>query len=194
MFPRDGALPPLDGVDHVVVLGAIWAVYDDSPDRAWIASELAWLRQADDAGVGVLGICFGAQALAVALGGQVRRAARQEIGWTMVESADPEVVPAGPWMEFHGDRCFPPESARVLARNELGVQAYSLRRHLAVQFHPEVDGAQLKAWFDSGARSEVERDGQDPDRLLAQTVAEEPAARQRADRLVASALRIGGRG
>src|SRR5689334_5609633 len=42
LFPKDGPLPDLDGADHVIVLGAIWSVYDDSPDRAWIADELAW--------------------------------------------------------------------------------------------------------------------------------------------------------
>src|SRR5260370_21111864 len=67
MFPEDGPLPEFIGIDHVVVLGAICSVYDDGPARAWIAEELAWLRQADEAGVPVLGVCFGAQALAAAV-------------------------------------------------------------------------------------------------------------------------------
>src|SRR5258708_14923892 len=61
LFPKDGPLPGLDGVDHVVVLGAIWSVYDDGADRAWIADELAWLRQADEAGVPGFGVCVRAQ-------------------------------------------------------------------------------------------------------------------------------------
>jgi GMP synthase-like glutamine amidotransferase len=190
LFPGDGPLPALDGMDHIVVLGATYAVYDNGPDRAWIASELAWLRQADEAGVPVLGICFGAQMLAAAFGGQVGAADRKEIGWTVIDSPDPELIPAGPWLEFHGDRCVPPPQARLLARNDVGVQAFSLGRHLAVQFHPEVDAALLKAWLDAGGRAEVERAGQDPDQFLAQTLAEEPAARDRADRLVESAIRI----
>jgi hypothetical protein len=28
-FPDSGPLPALDGVDHVLVLGAAWSVYDD---------------------------------------------------------------------------------------------------------------------------------------------------------------------
>jgi hypothetical protein len=78
----------------------------------------------------------------------------------------------------------------MLARTELCVQAFSLGRHLAVQFHPEVDGAQVGRWLANGGRAEAERAGQDPDALLARTVAEEPAAAQRADRLVAAALRL----
>ena len=66
LFPADGPLPVLDGADHVVVLGAIPSVYDSGPNRAWIEQELAWLRQADQAGVPGLGICFGAQGLCTA--------------------------------------------------------------------------------------------------------------------------------
>jgi len=190
LFPADGPLPGLDGVDHAVVLGAVCSVYDDGPARAWIADELDWLRQADEAGVPVLGICFGAQALAAAFGGRVDAAASKEIGWTVVDSLDPDLIPPGPWMEFHGDRCHLPVQAQLLARNDVGVQAFSLGRHLGVQFHPEVDGAQLKLWLDAGGRGEVERAGQDPDLLLAETIAQEAAARERAGRLVAAAFRI----
>jgi len=61
-----------------------------------------------------------------------------------------------------------------------------------VQFHPEVDGEQFKLWLESGGRAEIEQAGRDPDRILAQTIAEEPQAKARADRLVATALHICG--
>ena len=191
LVPDDGPLPALDGVDHVVVLGAVSSVND--PDT-WIAEELAWLRAADSSGVPLLGICFGAQALCAALGGQVEAMDRQEIGWTLVESADQEVIPAGPWLEFHGDRCLPPAAATVLARNGTGVQAFRVGRHLAFQFHPEVDGPQLKRWLDAGGDDDAERLGLDPDQFMADTIREEPAARERADHLVAAALRIAAEG
>jgi GMP synthase-like glutamine amidotransferase len=190
LFPADGPLPALDGVDHVVLLGAKWSVYDQATIGDWIGDELAWLRRADQAGVPVLGICFGAQALSAALGGRVEAASRQEIGWTLVESLDPELIEAGPWMEFHGDQCLPPADARLLARNEVGVQAFSLRRNLAVQFHPEVNGAQLTRWLEDGGGAEAERAGLSPDKLIAETIAEEAGAAERADRLVAAAVRI----
>jgi GMP synthase-like glutamine amidotransferase len=111
-----------------------------------------------------------------------------------VESLAPGVIEEGPWLEFHGDICLPPPDARLLARNELCAQAFSVGPHLAVQFHPEVDGVQLSRWLSPEARAEAEKAGQDPDKLVAQTEAEEPAAAARADRLVAAALRLAGRG
>jgi GMP synthase-like glutamine amidotransferase len=208
LFPDDGDLPTLDGVDHVVVLGAIPSVNDPDP---WIAAELDWLREADRRGVPILGICFGGQALCVISGGQVEKAPRKEIGWTMISPvgsdlvpagpdrvpagsdlvpAGPVLVPAGPWVDFHGDRCLVPPTATVLASNDLCVQAFSVGRHLGVQFHPEVDGAQLKRWLDGGAGAEATAHGVDLDEFLAETIKEEPFARARADHLVASALTI----
>ena len=190
LFPKEGGLPEPHGLAHIVLLGSTCSVYDEGEARAWIDEELAWLRRADAAGVPVLGICFGAQMLATAFGGTVEDAGSQEIGWVTVDTADPGLIPPGPWLEFHHDRCLPPGQATVLARNDLGVQAYRLGRHLAVQFHPEVDGDQIRLWLDAGGRAEIEANGQDPDRLLAQTIAEEPGAADRAGQLVAAALRV----
>jgi GMP synthase-like glutamine amidotransferase len=187
LFPGEGPLPALDAADHVVVLGAVSSVNDPDP---WIAAELAWLRRADEAGVPVFGICFGAQALCAALGGGVEAMARKEIGWTMVNPAGPGLIPAGPWLEFHADRCLLPAGAAVLARNEAAVQAFRVGRHLAVQFHPEVDGPQLKRWLDAMGPREAELADLDPDQFLADTIREEPASRERAARLVDAAIQI----
>jgi GMP synthase-like glutamine amidotransferase len=78
----------------------------------------------------------------------------------------------------------------VLARNDVAVQAFRIGRHLAVQFHPEVDGIQLKRWLDALTDCDATSLGIDPDQLLADTIREEPAARERAGLLVATALRI----
>ncbi len=188
LYPKEGALPDLAGVAHIVMLGSTSSVYDEGEAHAWIGEELTWLRRADAAGVPVLGICFGGQLLAAAFGGAVEHAGRQEIGWVTIDSADPEMIPPGPWLEFHHDRCQPPAEATVLAHNDLGVQAFRFGRHLGVQFHPEVDGPQLKRWLDSMGTREARTAGVDPDQFLADTIREEPAARARADRLVAAAL------
>jgi GMP synthase-like glutamine amidotransferase len=186
LFPGDDPLPAPGGADRIVVLGAVSSVNDPDP---WIAEELGWLRAADQAGVPVLGICFGAQALCAAFGGRVEAMARREIGWTMVDSADPDVIPPGPWLEFHNDRCLPPPAAAILATNDAAVQAFRIGPHLAVQFHPEVDGQLLKLWLDAHTDSDPVSLGIDPGQFLADTIREEPAARDRTARLVAAFLR-----
>lgn len=198
LFPDGGPLPDLDGADHVIVLGAVWSVYDREKIGHWIDTELDWLRAADAAGVPVLGICFGAQALAAALGGRVEPAPRPEVGWTMIEPAGPVhdgsgAIEPGPWLEFHNDQCIAPPQATVLAWNEVCVQAFAVGRHLAVQFHPEVDGPQVRRWLDDGGAEAARQAGQEPAELAAQTVALEPEASQRADRLVATALQLAAR-
>jgi GMP synthase-like glutamine amidotransferase len=185
LFPDDGPLPDPGGADHIVVLGSVSSVNDPDP---WIAEELAWLRAADEAGVPVLGICFGAQALCAAFGGQIQAMDRHEVGWRLAQLAESSPVEAGPWLEFHGDRCLLPPQARVLAHTDLAVQAFRIGPHLGVQFHPEVDGPQLKRWLDALGSRDAEQAGVDPDQFLADTIREEPAARARAARLVATAL------
>jgi hypothetical protein len=98
----------------------------------------------------VFGICFGAQALARALGGSVVRAAHPEIGWTSIDSDVPELIEAGPWFQWHSDRFTLPPGAVELARNAVAVQAYRVGRSLGVQFHPEVARAGIARWVGNG--------------------------------------------
>ncbi len=199
LFPGGGPLPSLDGYDHVVVLGSKWSVYDSRTVGSWIGEELAWLRVADENGVPVLGICFGAQALTAAFGGAVEPAPEPEIGWMMIErvgSAESPggdfVVSEGPWFQFHRDRCVLPLSAVQHARNPAGPQVFTIGRNVGVQFHPEMEARQLARWMENGAREAIEAVGKDPAALLAETVGEEELARQRAHELVdAYLLRLG---
>jgi len=180
----DTAHVDLDGVDVLAVLGSKWSVYDHDKVGAWLNAELEAIRGADRRGVPVLGICFGAQALCVAMGGRVEPAPALELGWVELAGAPDEGVPEGPWFQFHADQCLPPTTASVLMRNEVCVQAFRLGRHLGVQFHPELDAAQLARWFAAGADEVAEAHGVTPSSLLAATEVLEVAAAERVDRLV----------
>jgi len=132
---RGEPLPDPLELSFAVALGSDASVIDHG--RRWIRHELDWLRSADAAGLPILGICFGAQALAAALGARVYRLPEPEIGWIEVETVDAERIPAGPWVSWHEDGFELPPLAYELARNAFGVQAFCHCRHLAVQFHPE---------------------------------------------------------
>ncbi|UGS39204.1 type 1 glutamine amidotransferase [Capillimicrobium parvum] len=161
--------------DRVVSLGSGDAADDESV--AWQAEERRALARALEDDVPVLGICFGGQALALALGGGVRRAARPEIGcWTEVDTADPAVVGAGPWFEWHVDEIVAPPGAEILARNASGVQAWRLGDHVGLQFHPEVDEEIVVLWT---ARSTDPRAPALPD-VRRQTAELLPVVRERA--------------
>jgi GMP synthase-like glutamine amidotransferase len=146
------ALPDPTAPALVVVLGSEASASDDPKVRnrpAWVAAELSWLAGAVDAGTPVLGICFGAQALARVLGGHVGRAPRPERGFVYLDTADPDALPAGRWMQFHDDAFTLPPGATELARNDVGVQAFALGPHLGVQFHPEITSEAFAAWEDA---------------------------------------------
>jgi GMP synthase-like glutamine amidotransferase len=176
--------PDADGWDLVVSLGAPWSVYDETTVGSWIGGELALLRKAHLLGIPVLGICFGAQALTTALGGSVEAAPRPEIGWVGIDTDDPALIPPGPWMQWHYDRCVPPPGAQEMARNAVCTQAFRMGNSLGVQFHPEAIPAVVRRWVDFGGAEQCARLGIDPEELVARSRAMEPVARENAYRLV----------
>ena len=175
--------PAFTAYDAVVAMGAPWSTYDHALVGSWVAPELDELRRADDAGVPVLGICFGGQLLATAHGGRVGASPVPEIGWSQVDSSDDVVVPAGPWFQWHYDRWELPPDAREIARNEAASQAFVLRRNLALQFHPELTGDMLEGWLATGSDA-VRAHGLDPATLLERTRRADDRSRMRAHRLV----------
>jgi len=174
-------LPSPHAYDFAVVLGSNASAAERS--LPWVAAEIDWLRHADRLALPVLGICFGAQALAVALGGSVHRQALLEIGWTSVESDAPDLVGAGPWFAWHEDAIQLPARATEIARNAFGTQAFTAGAHLGLQFHPEVTPAVAGAWAgeEHGAR-QLQRVGLDRLRLQRDSASNLSAARAAAFR------------
>ena len=139
-----------------------------------VAAEIELLRGAVAADVPVLGLCFGGQALAAALGATTGRAPTSELGWREVTTDDPALVPAGPWLEWHYDRFTTPAGATEIARTKDAPQAFRLGPHLGVQFHPEATVAIVTEW--------AHMDGE-PDHAPTATPEEQAAARAAAFRL-----------
>ena len=66
----------------IVSLGSEFGAYQDDLD--WIGHEMDFLKEATEADVPILGVCFGGQLLARVLGGEVFRSDKEEIGWLPV--------------------------------------------------------------------------------------------------------------
>ncbi|TML01876.1 MAG: type 1 glutamine amidotransferase [Actinobacteria bacterium] len=165
--------PDADAVGRAVVLGSDQSVLERPP---WLEGELDWLRRLDGAARAVLGVCFGAQALSAALGGTVAKAMRPEIGWFQIDGSQPV---GGTWFQWHSDAFTAPPGARELGRNASGLQSYRLRRHLAIQFHPEVTPAIVDGWISVGGR-ELAEQALDADEIRARTDREAARAREAA--------------
>jgi GMP synthase-like glutamine amidotransferase len=176
-----GRFPDFTAFAAVVLMGAPWATYDHQRIGSWVLPEMEQVRRADRAGVPILGICFGGQLLAAVHGGGVAVSPAPEIGWTTVHSDDESIIPSGPWFQWHYDRWTLPPGAVEVARSAGASQAFTLRRNLAVQFHPELTASTLAGWLANGGADAAARAGIDPDALLARThdVADDAVRRTR---------------
>ncbi|MEN3282946.1 MAG: hypothetical protein V7607_4086 [Solirubrobacteraceae bacterium] len=162
--------PDPRSVDAIVALGSDRSVHASADP--WIVNQLDFLRTAHEANVPVLGICFGGQALAAALGGTVARAPRTEIGWIEVEGDDGY---GGSWFTWHEDAFTVPPGATELARAASGPQAFALGRSVGLQYHPEVTEAIVDGWLATGGDVVP-----DPEPLRRETVRRAQGARERA--------------
>jgi len=131
--------------DVVLLLGSPHGAYDTQ--IPWIARQRATLGARLAARRPTIGICFGAQMIAAAAGGDSRRMedGRFFRGWFGMDSASDPVL-AGPWPRWHGDAITAPPGARVLASDAGTVQALALPRAIGVQFHPEATPDILQVW------------------------------------------------
>lgn len=180
----DVTFPDPTRYDVIVPLGSRWAVYDER--LPWVAGEIDTVRRAVDAGVGVLGVCFGGQLVATALGGSVQRSADPEVGWHQVHSSDHDLVPDGPWFQWHFDRFTPPPGATEIARNDCASQAFVHGRAMGLQFHPELDHKLLELWIDDDRNrdGDLARLGLHADDLRAHTTTHVDGAARRLRLLV----------
>ena len=143
----NGPMPAIDERAFVCCLGSKHSPLDR--DVPVVADTLRLVADAVEHQIPVLGLCYGGQVLADVLGGTVEPAPEAELGWYSIESDDPELVPEGPWLEWHHQRFTLPPGARELARSSVGVQAFISGPHLGTQFHPESTIEIVKQWADS---------------------------------------------
>ena len=155
---RSDPFPALADFELLIVGGSERSLTRKDEIDNWVHDELGLIREAHASGVPILGICFGGQMVAEALGGSVEVAPVTEIGWFGIEGSNNPVGP-GPWFQWHHDRFFPPTEAEVLATNENAVQMYRIGTTVGMQFHPEVTERHLKVWTEFAPDSYLESYG-----------------------------------
>lgn len=138
--------------DGVIVSGSQTSVYDD---HDWIHEATEWIRRVHRADVPILGVCWGHQFLAQALGGRVVDMGEYELGYERIARLGDDPLFEGLPEEFtsfetHSDRVAElPPGAATLARNDYGVQAFRVGSTYGVQFHPEYD-RETAIWVTEG--------------------------------------------
>jgi GMP synthase (glutamine-hydrolysing) len=133
--------------EGLILSGGPCSVYDQEAPQ--LDPRLLQLQRRDGSPVPVLGICYGLQAMAHLLGGNVERAERREFGRAEIQfpggnGADLFAgVPSGStvWMSHSDHLTGLPDDYEVIANTEnapvAAVQSRS-EPHYGVQFHPEV--------------------------------------------------------
>lgn len=141
-------VPKIEEVDLLIVMGGPMSVNDED-GYPWLAIEKDFIRRFIAAGKPVLGICLGAQLIAVSMGGEVFANSEKEIGWFPIEPVENDndrvynfqgEVDVFHW---HGETFSLPKGAEHLAKSKVcRNQAFQIGRNvIGLQFHLETTPA-----------------------------------------------------
>lgn len=155
-------LSELDGThpDLLIVLGGPMGA-TETERYPFLAHEARWLQQRRALLRPSLGICLGAQVLAVSAGGDVAAMPRKEIGLGPLtlspagHSSCLQPLAGGTHvLHWHGDAIRLPADATVLASTDVcAVQAFELPGHaLGLQCHLEANLHRISEWTHGHAR------------------------------------------
>jgi GMP synthase (glutamine-hydrolysing) len=180
---RSASAPPeCKEVAAVVITGSPASVTERAP---WMLQAEAYIRRVIEAQVPLLGICFGHQLIAQALGGNVRKNPRgREIGTVEVTTLAPDPLFEGLPDRFlanatHVDTVADlPPGATVVASTALEPHAALAFGALVrgVQFHPEIDEGVMRGYVEV-RRQRLREEGLDAEAILAQA-ADTPLGRE----------------
>lgn len=141
----------IDGYRALAVLGGEMSANDELPS---LRQAERLILEAMDRDIPVIGHCLGGQLMARALGASVHASPAPEIGWQAMQLAG--TAAARDWFgdaaelvvyHWHFEAFDLPAGAELLAGSPACPhQAFAIGRHLAMQFHVELDAAKLALW------------------------------------------------
>jgi GMP synthase (glutamine-hydrolysing) len=167
--------PPLHSIAGIVLTGSHAMVSDREP---WSEALVPWLQQAVAQGVPTLGICYGHQLLAHALGGDVAYHPQGiEIGTVQIQrhaqgQDDPLLGHLPPRFEAQAAhwqtvRRLPPGAVALASNAHEPHHAFRVGTNAwGVQFHPEFSGEALRAYLEELGPA-LAREGQDAAQIRA---------------------------
>lgn len=170
----------IDGYRALALLGGSMSVNDDLPClRA--AERLIGQAMASD--VPVLGHCLGGQLMARTLGANVAASPAPEIGWHRMDCIDSPL--RGEWFggaavhhvfHWHYEAFDLPSGAVALGSSpHCPHQAFAIGRHLALQFHVEVDAAKVDLWLSQNEPGYLEAQRQHASAHVVQRIRDDTA-------------------
>ena len=187
-------LAELDPHEHdlLIVLGSTDGVYEDLD---YMAPEIDLVRRRLAAAQPTLGVCFGAQVMASALGKPVFRGDGDEIGYRRITPTEAGLASPVrhfdgiPVAEWHGDTFELPDGVTLLASSDqYRNQAFAIGSHaLAVQFHPELTAEMHETWV-AESQLELQRNGLTDADMHAERHAHAPAAQVASQAMLAEWL------
>lgn len=193
LVPSDGL--PADPGDLLLIMGGPMSVNDSD---AWINAEIHFVKEVLKRGIPVLGICFGAQLLAKALGASVVSGSTFEIGMLPVSLTErgrsdpvfdsmPQVFPVFQW---HGEgMTLPHGSTHLAASADFPVQAFRMKEQIyGLLFHLELEEAGIEALCRE-CPQDVQRGGVSPEMIQARSRPHLPKLHQLADRFLERVIR-----
>ena len=141
-IPAGEPLPDIEGLEAILITGAAAGVYDGFD---WIAPLEAFVRKAHQSKVPMVGVCFGHQLIAQALGGIARKSEKGfGLGRHVYDVAPDNGLIEGPRIALacsHQDQVItPPAGARTILSSDFTPHAgllYAGDTTLSVQAHPE---------------------------------------------------------
>jgi GMP synthase-like glutamine amidotransferase len=198
LFHGEMPAEELENVSALIVLGGPMSV-DEEESFPFLRWEKRIIRAAIDEAVPILGVCFGAQLIAAALGTQVFHGSVREIGWTpisitphgQVDSLLGYLPENATVFQWHSDGFELPAGAiRLASSTHYSTQAFRVGKTIyGLQFHLEVTPRMIERWIDERSKDLALAPHVFPDKILADTHSYAPTLKYYGERFLSEFVR-----